>query len=89
LREYRNTVESAIREYNNYHSPEATTKLVSINEGVFQIEFTGSFCHTCGFYDYFDDYKILLDEKGLKVAVAEISEIDDGAAVTFKILDFR
>lgn len=64
-------------------------KLVSMNDESFKIEFTGSFCQTCGFYDYFDDYKILLEEKGLNVAVAEIIEGDKGVVVTFKILGFE
>ena len=83
LRDLRNTIENAIREYNKYHSPEAKTKLISMSDKSFKIEFTGSFCHTCGFYDYFDDYKILLKEKGLNVTVTEIIETDEGAAVTF------
>jgi hypothetical protein len=82
----RHIVETAIREYNKYHSPEATAKLISMNEGFFKIEFTGSFCQTCGFYDYFDDYKILLEEKGLNVDVFEIIEIDEGAVVTLQVL---
>ena len=55
LRDMRKIIENAISEYNKYHSPEAKTKLVSINNKSFKIEFTGSFCHTCGFYDYFED----------------------------------
>lgn len=87
MRDLRNIIKNAIREYNKYHSPEAKTKLVSMSEKAFKIEFTGSFCHTCGFYDYFDDYKILLEEKGLKAAVDEIIEIDEGAVVTFEVLE--
>jgi len=86
LKDLRNILKNAVREYNKYHSPEARTKLVSMSEKAFKIEFKGSFCHTCGFYDYFDDYKILLEERGLKAAVAEIIEIDEGAVVTFDVL---
>ena len=76
-----------MREYNKYHSPEAKMQLVSMSEKTFKIEFTGSFCQTCGFYDYFDDYTILLEEKGLKASIAEIVEIDEGAVVTFEVLE--
>ena len=48
--------------YNKYHSPEAVTNIISINKASFKVEFTGSYCVSCGFYDYFDDYKILLQE---------------------------
>jgi hypothetical protein len=54
-----------------------------MGEKAVKIEFTGSFCYTCGFSDYFDDYTILLEEKGMKAAIAEIIEIDEGAVVTF------
>ncbi len=87
LRNLRNIIENAIGEFNKYHSPEANTKLVSMNDKSIKIEFTGTFCHTCGFYDYFDDYKILLEEKGLKAVIGEINEGDEKAVVTFEILD--
>lgn len=53
----------------------------------FQIEFTGSFCYTCGYYDYFDDYRILLEENGLTTHIADVVEIDAGAIVTFEVSD--
>ena len=87
LRNLRNIIENAIGEFNKYHSPEANTKLVSMSDKSIKIEFTGTFCHTCGFYDYFDDYKILLEEKGLKAVIGEINEGDEKAVVTFEILD--
>lgn len=76
----------AIEEYNRYRSPEAKAKLISISGDTFKIEFTGSFCYTCGFYDYFEDYKVLLEERGLMTEIIEIEEIDEGAIVTFKVI---
>jgi hypothetical protein len=84
LKDLRNILENAVTEYNKYRSPEVKAKLVSLNEKTFTIEFKGSFCQTCGFYDYFDDYKILLEEQGLNASIAEIMEIDEGAVVTFE-----
>jgi hypothetical protein len=84
LKDLRNILENAVTEYNKYHSPEVKAKLVSLNEKTFIIEFKGSFCQTCGFYDYFDDYKILLGEQGLNASIAEIMEIDEGAVVTLE-----
>ena len=50
------------------------------------VEFTGSFCETCGFYDYFDDFRILLeDDFGLKTDTKKIEEIHEGAVVEFVI----
>jgi len=79
-------VEKAIGEYNRYRAPEAKARLISFGGKSFEVEFTGSFCSTCGFYDYFDDFKILLEEIGLGAKIAEIKEIDEGAAVKFELL---
>ncbi len=88
LKDLRNLLENAVIEYNKYHSPEVKTNLVSLKEKAFTIAFTGSFCHTCGFYDYFDDYKLLLEEQGLNASIAEIMEIDEGAVVTFEVVEY-
>ncbi len=78
-------IEEAIKEYNKYHSPEANAELVALHGKSFEVKFTGSFCVSCGFYDYFDDYTIVLDSKGLKTEIAEINEIEDGAIVKFEV----
>ncbi|MAG50936.1 hypothetical protein CL621_04865 [archaeon] len=75
----------AIKEFNNQRTPEAKAKLILVNKKSFKIGFTGSFCRTCGFYDYFDDFKILLEETGLKIKITKMEEIDDGAIVRFMI----
>ena len=77
----------AIGEFNKYRVPEAKARLISLDEKNFKIEFTGSFCLTCGFYDYFDDYKIFLQEVGLETEIAGIEEIDEGAVVKFDIVE--
>jgi len=79
------TLEKVINEYNKYRSPEVTTKLISLNQKFLKIRFSGPFCLICGFYDYFDDFKILLEEQGLETEILEIKEKDDGAIVIFAI----
>jgi len=81
----REKIAKAIEEFNRYRSPEAKARLVSLNKKSFKIEFTGSFCRTCGFHDYFDDFKIFLEELELKVEIGKIKEIDEGAVVEFKL----
>ncbi|MCP8304435.1 MAG: hypothetical protein H3Z50_03065 [archaeon] len=83
----KNIIENAVNEYNRYRSPEATATLISMDKRFFDIEFTGTFCYTCGFYDYFDDYKILLEEIGLKTKITKIEEIDEGAVVKFEVIE--
>lgn len=81
-----NIVLEAIEEYNKYRSPESKARLVLMAGDVFKVEFTGSFCYTCGFYDYFEDYKFLLEDMGLITEITEIEELEEGAIVTFRII---
>jgi len=81
----RRTVEDAIREYNRYRSPEAKARIAFAKDDRLKVEFTGSFCSTCGYYDYFDDLKTLLEEKGLRNDITNIDETDEGAVVEFSL----
>ena len=78
-------LKESISEYNKYRTPEATAKLVSIDNNNLKIEFKGHFCFTCGFYDYFDDLRFLLEDNNIISEIVKIDEIDQGAVVTFKI----
>ena len=82
----RETLEGAILEYNKYRSPEAEANLVSISMEEFKIEFRGSFCYTCSFYDYIEDYRVILEDMGLSTVISSIEETEEGAIVTFKVL---
>lgn len=81
----RDKLTEAIEEFNKYRVPEIEARLISHSEASFEIEFTGTFCETCGFYDYFEDFVILLEEFELMAEIAEIKEIDEGALVEFKV----
>ncbi len=76
----------ALREYNRYHAPEAEARLVEISGDRIVVEFTGSFCATCGFYDYFDDLVYTLEDHGVRAYVEEVEETGDGAVVAYRIL---
>lgn len=81
----KDSVEKAIEEFNKYFSPEATARLASISQEFIKIIFTGSFCYTCGFYEYFEDFKFLLKDLGLNARVCWVDELQEGAIVTFKV----
>lgn len=51
----RRRVEEALRRYNEFHAPEAVAELVELAGDVAVVRFSGSFCRTCGVYDYFED----------------------------------
>jgi len=80
----RKAIAKAIEEFNKYRSPEATAKLISLGKKSFRVEFTGSFCKTCGFYDYFEDFRLILEEKGMKTETGKINETEEGAKVKFE-----
>jgi hypothetical protein len=83
----KSTIEEAIEEYNKYRRPEVTAELLKVGKESYRIRFTGGFCTTCGFYDYFDDFWILLeDEHNIESEVDDIEEILNGAEVTFSLL---
>ncbi len=81
------TIEKAVKEFNKFRAPEAVAQLLSLNNKSFKIEFTGPFCQACGFYDYFDDFKIFLEEIGSKADISQIKETKGGAIVTFQIIN--
>ncbi|NIP40038.1 MAG: hypothetical protein GTN39_00810 [Candidatus Aenigmarchaeota archaeon] len=81
----RKEIEKSVEEFNKYRSPEAKAKLISVGKESLEIEFTGSFCETCGFYDYFEDFRLILEERGLGTRTGKIKEIEKGAKVEFVI----
>lgn len=76
-------IKKTIEDYNKYRTPEVVARLISIDNGNLNIEFKGHYCYTCGFYDYFDDFRFLLEDVNMKAKITEIEEIDEGAVVTF------
>jgi superoxide reductase len=82
---YRGIVLKAINEFNKYRSPEAKAKVVSFNGDSFIIEFSGTFCYTCGFYDYFDDLRLILEVSELTTEIIDVKELEEGAVVKFRI----
>ena len=55
-------LEKAVERYNRYRSPEAVARLLEVTEKRFVVEFSGSFCETCGIYDWLEDLVYELKE---------------------------
>ncbi len=85
--DFKQAVEKAVERFNSLRSPEAKAVVLEIGGDVVKIEFTGNFCRTCGFYDYFEDFRLALVDLGWKTRVVEIAEFEDGAVVTYKLGD--
>lgn len=78
-------VEKAIERYNEYRGSESKARLIETSEKEIVVEFRGSFCTTCGFYDYFDDLTYELEDLGLKARCVDVQELEDGAVVKFRL----
>ncbi|WXG44758.1 MAG: hypothetical protein WED04_12125 [Promethearchaeati archaeon SRVP18_Atabeyarchaeia-1] len=87
-------VGSALITYNKYRSPEVTAELVALEKDGrrFSLCFAGSFCRTCGFCDYFEDFVYdLLDESGVEARIVEVEEqwMVEEFKVTYEVLRVR
>ena len=66
-----------IKEFNRIHGSEAMVRIKRLEGDEVILEFEGSFCATCGLYDYFDDIKWEAVEFGLKVEPIEVLEAEE------------
>jgi len=66
----------AIKEFNEFRSPEVTAELVSIENNRITVRMSGTYCKTCDLYDYFEDllWKFK-DFLGVKVSIISTSKI--------------
>ena len=74
MKSLKDAVVEAINEYNRYRSPEAKAKLIKIGGKELVLEFEGTFCKTCGVYDYLEDF---------------IYELQKFAEVNIRIVSFK
>jgi hypothetical protein len=73
------TIHQAIASFNRYRSPEATAEFIRFDNNELVVRFSGSFCQTCGVYDYFEDLIFELNPAepiGLIMVDFEREEVD-------------
>ena len=87
--DYREMVDKAIEVFNRYRSPEVTAKLIRLEGEELEIEFSGPYCRTCGYYDYFDDFVIEAGDIGLNIEIESIEDMEDYAVVRFRVKGIR
>ena len=87
LERFKDSIKKGIAEYNKYRSPEAKAELLKIGKDTIIVKFTGSYCRTCGVYDYFEDLIYdLMDHANLKFKILKVEEKPDLThIVTFKL----
>ena len=70
-------LERVLEEFNRLHGSEARVRVVEAGENEVILEFEGSFCATCGLYDYFDDIKWEAMDLCLKLDPVEVLEAEE------------
>ena len=79
-------INAGIHEYNRYRMNLVEAELKELDEASFLVFFDGSFCETCGYYDYYEDLQVLLeDDYGVNSRIIEINHIEKGDLVRFKL----
>jgi len=82
-------VDRAVEEYNRFRSPEATVRIVERRRDGFVAEFSGSFCATCGVYDWLEDlrYEIRRLDPELDAMIGDWRQISDNTIIAeFKLV---
>ena len=70
----REIVEKSIRFYNKYRTPEAIAQLTALDDNEIKIKISGSFCETCGLYDWIEDLVYILKDHGIETETSKIIE---------------
>ncbi len=78
----------AVKEYNRYRAPEAVARVVTRKGDTFYVSFDGSYCETCGLYDWIDDLKYVLEGKGVRAEIVKLVE-PEGPAGQRRVAAFR
>jgi len=77
----------ALHEFNRIRTREVEAKVVEDFDSGFKVFFSGSFCHTCGYYDYFEDLLyLLLDDYGVETEIIKVTQEEDGDYVSFQLV---
>lgn len=84
--EFEQVLTDALPEFNRIRVPEVAATVKEVTENSFTVFFSGSFCHTCGYYDYFEDLLyLLMDDYGLGTEIVEINQENEGDYVRFRV----
>jgi len=73
-RRFREDLNRVVELYNKLHGVEAQAKIINVNGEKVIIEFTGTFCHTCGVRDWLEDLVYLLVPSGYTAKLVEYIE---------------
>lgn len=84
----REKIEKSIQLYNKYRSPEAIAQLIELSDKEIKIKLSGTYCETCGLYDWIEDLKYVLEDHGIRTEIDKIIELEGyygDRVIVFKI----
>ncbi len=81
----RRKLHQALEEYNRYRAPEAVAKLEALEGNRARVRFTGTFCRTCGAYDWYEDLVWILRDYGVEAEVETVETTLTGGWMTLRI----
>ncbi len=75
----------AVSLYNKFRSPEAVARLLELREdseaAIAVVEFTGSFCNSCGVRDWVEDFAYLVKSMGFEAELVDCVEPSSGGGL--------
>ena len=85
--DYSNKIRKAIIKYNKYRAPEAVAKIIKSEGNLVYVKIEGTFCETCGLYDWIEDLKYVFEEYGLSSDIVDIK--NDEPNFNYRIAVFK
>ncbi len=76
-------LQEVVERFNRYREPEAVAEIVEDGEEAV-VEIRGSFCRSCGLYDYAEDLIYFGEELNVKVEILSVEELEDGLRVKLR-----
>jgi hypothetical protein len=78
-------VKKTVEEYNKYRAPEAIANILNIENDRVVVIFRGSFCETCGVYDWVEDLKYELENFNVNADIISIKEEKNQRIAVFRL----
>jgi len=63
------------REFNKWRYPECRARTIKNEEDKLIMQFDGTFSYSCCFDEHFEDFRIMLEEKGEEFKITEVKHI--------------
>ena len=73
-----------VKEFNRWRYPECRAKTIKNDDEKLIMQFDGTFSYSCCFDEHFEDFRIILEEKGEKFKITEVKHIGEKFVVRYE-----